>query len=150
MRQGIFLPDSASSADSLTVSVKSYVQSHASTSAHTLKIPNSGSHIPLFGHTNIKHTRIGMGIALLLQLVCLTKARRPEFLASDNEIIYICKPIMMMMVIMIIIITLIQRYTHTNLRASSASNSAQCYYLALSRFTQSRQSHTHTHKRQNI
>ena len=27
------------------------VQSHASASVHTLKIPNTGSHIPLFGHT---------------------------------------------------------------------------------------------------
>ena len=92
MRQGIFLPESAPSADSLTVSVKSYVQSHASTSAHMLKIPNSGSHIPLFGHTNIKHTQIGMGIALLLQLVCLTKARRPEFLTNDNEIYVYVNP----------------------------------------------------------
>ena len=111
MLQGIFLPQSTSSADSLTVSVKTCVQSHAPTSAHTLKIPSSGSHIPLFGHTKIMHTRIGMGIALLLQLVCLTKVRRPEFLTRDNEIIYVCEPIMMMMVIMIIIITLIQRYT---------------------------------------
>ena len=53
---------------------------------HTVKIPSSGSHIPLFGHTKILHTLIGMGIALLLQLVCLTKVRRPEFLTSDNEV----------------------------------------------------------------
>ena len=40
-------------------------RSHASTSVRTLKIPNTGSHIPLFGHTKIAHTLIAMGRAAL-------------------------------------------------------------------------------------
>ena len=31
----------------------------------TLEIPNTGSHMPLFGHTKILHTPIGMGSAAL-------------------------------------------------------------------------------------
>ena len=41
VRQGIFLPESTISADSLTVSVHPRVQSHAFTSVRTLKIPQS-------------------------------------------------------------------------------------------------------------
>ena len=52
--QGIFLPESTSSADSLTV------QSHASTSVLTSKIPTLAA-IPLSGHMKILHTLIGMG-----------------------------------------------------------------------------------------
>ena len=46
LRQGIFLPESTFSADSFTVSVYPHVQSHASTSVRTLKIPWS---MPEFG-----------------------------------------------------------------------------------------------------
>ena len=52
----IFLPESTFSADSLTVSIHPHVQSHALTSVHMLKIPQSMS---LFGglwkHYNIQH-----------------------------------------------------------------------------------------------
>ena len=60
--QGIFLPESTSSADPLTV------QSHASTSVLTSKIPTLAA-IPLSGHTKIPHTLIGMGSAALVAAV---------------------------------------------------------------------------------
>ena len=43
------------------------MQSHASTSVCTLKIPNTGlvAATPLFGHRKIPHTLIGMGSAAL-------------------------------------------------------------------------------------
>ena len=41
------------------------VQSQASTSASTLKIPNTDGHTPLPGHTKIRHTLIGTGSAAL-------------------------------------------------------------------------------------
>ena len=44
VRQGIFLPESTFSADSLTVSVHLRVQSYVLTSVSTLKIPSIGSH----------------------------------------------------------------------------------------------------------
>ena len=47
-----FFSQSTSSANSLTVSV----QSHASTSTHMLKIPNTGSHTTALTHENTAHT----------------------------------------------------------------------------------------------
>ena len=41
------------------------VQSHQLTSVHTLKIPNTGSHIPLSGHTDILQSLVEMGSAAL-------------------------------------------------------------------------------------
>ena len=46
-----------------------HVQSYASTSVRTFKIPNTGSHIPLFGHTKTLHTPIGVGSAALAAAV---------------------------------------------------------------------------------
>ena len=48
MRQGIFLPESTSGADSVMSPYSPHVRSHASTSVHMLKIPNSGSHMAIF------------------------------------------------------------------------------------------------------
>ena len=62
--KGDILPESTSNADSLTVSAQ-----HASTSVPTLKIPNTGSHIPLFGHTKTLHTLVGMGSPALAAAV---------------------------------------------------------------------------------
>ena len=42
------------------------VQSHASTPVCTLKIPPKLAAIPLFGHTSILHSLIGMGRAVLV------------------------------------------------------------------------------------
>ena len=60
------------------VSTAPRVQSHASTSVRTLQIPNTGSHsLPLFGHTKILQTLIGMGsAALAAALPYLGKATR--------------------------------------------------------------------------
>ena len=69
MRQDIFLPVSTTSgADSPTVFVQPGVQSHASTSVRTLKIPMLAA-VPLFGHTKILHTLLGMGSAALAAAV---------------------------------------------------------------------------------
>ena len=61
MQQGIFLLESASSADSLTVFVWSPRVISCIKFVCTLKITNTGSHIPLFGHTKILYTLIRMG-----------------------------------------------------------------------------------------
>ena len=45
------------------------MQLHASTSVCMLKLPNTGSHITLFGHAKILHTLIGMGSAALVAAV---------------------------------------------------------------------------------
>ena len=42
---------------------------HALTAVRTLKIPNTGSHIPLLVYTNILHTLTGMGSAALAAVV---------------------------------------------------------------------------------
>ena len=60
MQQGIFLLESTSSADSLTVSVRSLRAIIYIKFVCTLKIPDTGSHIPLFGHTKILYTLIEM------------------------------------------------------------------------------------------
>ena len=46
-----------------------HVQLHTFTTAYMLKIPNAGSHIPLFVHTQILHTLVDMSRALVLQLL---------------------------------------------------------------------------------
>ena len=53
----------------------SRVQSHASISVCTLEIPNTDSHIPLFGHRKVLHTLIGMGSASLAAAVPYSKRR---------------------------------------------------------------------------
>ena len=67
------------------------VQSHALTSARTLKIPSTSSHTTVWTYENTAQTE-GMGIALLLRLLCLSKVRRPEFPKRDNinEVLKIC------------------------------------------------------------
>ena len=62
------------------------VQSHASTYVRTLKISNTGSYIPLFGHAKIC-THWQKWVALLLRLLCLTWVRRPELPARDSEVL---------------------------------------------------------------
>ena len=68
------------------------VQSHASASVRTLKIPNTGSHIyiSLFGHTKILHTSRNW-VALLLRLMCLTQVTRPKSSARDKESLNTCQ-----------------------------------------------------------
>ena len=46
------------------------VQSYASTSGRTLKIPNTGSHTIVWTQENTLHTFIGMGSAALTALNC--------------------------------------------------------------------------------
>ena len=57
------------------------VRSDSSTSVRRLKIQNQ-SHIPLFGHTKIVRTMIGMGGTALVAAVPYP-VRRPEFPARD-------------------------------------------------------------------
>ena len=52
VRLGIFLPGSTSSADSYGVRTAPRVQSHASTSERTLKIPITGSHTIVWTREN--------------------------------------------------------------------------------------------------
>ena len=54
--KGFFIPESASNADCLTVSLQPRVQSHAATSVSTLQIPNIGSHTIVWTHGNTAHT----------------------------------------------------------------------------------------------
>ena len=49
------------------------VQSHASTPARTLKIPSTGSCIPLSGHTKMLHSLVGMGSAALAAAAALPR-----------------------------------------------------------------------------
>ena len=58
-RQGFF-SQSQLLVQTLTLFFSPVVQSQASTSVRTLKIPNTGIDIPLSGHTKILHTPIGM------------------------------------------------------------------------------------------
>ena len=64
--QGIFLPESPSSADSLTVSVQTRISIclYINICAH-VNNPKSLAAIPLIGHTKTLHTLIGMGSAAL-------------------------------------------------------------------------------------
>ena len=55
--------------DSLVSPYSPHVQSHVSTSVHTLKIPSTVSHVPLFGHMKILHSLVGMGSAALVAAV---------------------------------------------------------------------------------
>ena len=61
------------------------VQSHASKSGRTLKIPDTGSHT-LFAHTEILHTLIGMGSAALAAAAPFP-GKATQFPESDNEIL---------------------------------------------------------------
>ena len=49
--------------------VQTRVLSHASTHMRTLKIPNTGKHVALFGHTEILHTLTGTGSSALAAAV---------------------------------------------------------------------------------
>ena len=64
----VFIPESISSADSLTVSIKPPVQSHALASVCMIKIPNSGSYTVVWTPT-LLHTLVGMGSAALAPTV---------------------------------------------------------------------------------
>ena len=61
------------------------VQLHSSTSARTLQISNIGSHAIIWTPENT-YTHWQKWVALLLQLLCLTQVRRPEFPARDKEV----------------------------------------------------------------
>ena len=65
VQQGIFLPESAFSADA--VHTAPHVQAHASTSVPTLKIPNTGNYTN--GCMEIQHTLIGMDSTALAAAV---------------------------------------------------------------------------------
>ena len=62
------------------------VQSHASTSVCTYK-SQTLSAIPLFGHTKILHTLIGMGSAALAAAELYQVIKRSKFPARDNEVL---------------------------------------------------------------
>ena len=69
MRQGIFLPESSSSAHSLTVSEQPRcANTGINICAHVKKSPTLTA-APLFGHTEILHTLVGMGSAVLAAAV---------------------------------------------------------------------------------
>ena len=65
-RQGIFIPESTSRVDIFSYGVRTApcVQSHASTTVRVKKSQTLEA-IPLFGHTKILHTLVGMGSAAL-------------------------------------------------------------------------------------
>ena len=64
------------------------VQSLASTSERTLKIPNTGSHTIVWTHESTAHAdRNAYSIALLWCLLCLTRVWRPVFPAREKEIL---------------------------------------------------------------
>ena len=89
VRQGIFLPESAFSADSLSRCSYSYrVQSHAFTSVRTLNIPSTGS--PTFvGTHEISPALLAMGSAALAAVVMpypgkATRFSREGLMKSNN------------------------------------------------------------------
>ena len=82
-----FFSQSPSSANSFRASVQpTCVQSHASRSVCTLKIPNTGSHTTVLD-TWKYHTDWQERVVLLLQLLCLTQVRWPKFSAKDKEVL---------------------------------------------------------------
>ena len=82
-----FFSQSPSSANSFRASVQpTCVQSHASRSVCTLKIPNTGSHTIVLD-TWKYHTDWQERVVLLLQLLCLTQVRWPKFSARDKEVL---------------------------------------------------------------
>ena len=84
MRQEIFLPESTSGADSLYGVRTAPVCNQIQHLCVRYKSPTLAA-IPLFGHTKILHTLIRVGSAAQ-RLLCLTRIRRPEFPARNNEI----------------------------------------------------------------
>ena len=62
------------------------MQSHAPTAVRPLKISNTGSHIPLFGHMKILHTLVGMGSAALAAAVASPRQGDPNFPPGINEV----------------------------------------------------------------
>ena len=69
MRQGIFLPKSTFSADSLTVSVQPPCAVVCINICAHVKKSQTLTAIPLLGHRKILHTLIGMGSAALAAAV---------------------------------------------------------------------------------
>ena len=63
MWQGIFLPESAPSADSLTVSVQPSCAIARINICRTLNIPSAGNQIPSFGNLKLLHMLVGTGSA---------------------------------------------------------------------------------------
>ena len=76
------LPESTSSADFYGVCPAPSVQSHASTSVHTLKIPNPGSHT-----TQQYHIHQQEWVVLLLPLLCPTWVMQPAFPTRDKDVL---------------------------------------------------------------
>ena len=64
MWQGIFLPELIFSSDSYGVHTAQCAITHINIHMH-VKIPNAGSHIPLFRHAEILHTLVEVGSAAL-------------------------------------------------------------------------------------
>ena len=69
MQQGIFLPKSASSADSLMMSVQPLACNHMHQHLCARYKSQTLAAIPPFGHTKILHTVTGMGSAALVGAV---------------------------------------------------------------------------------
>ena len=65
------------------------MQSHAPVSVGTLKFPNIGSDIALFGHLEILHTLTGMGSAALADAVPYP-GKGTRIFRKDKEILKIC------------------------------------------------------------
>ena len=84
MRQGIFLPRSTFSADSLTVSV----QPPCASESARVKKKRTLAAIPLFGHTKILHTLIGMSSTALAAAVPYS-GKGTRFSLSNNEVLTI-------------------------------------------------------------
>ena len=66
MQQGIFLPESTFSANSLTVFVQPPCAIAWLNISVCVKDPHTLAAVPLFGHMEIQHTLIGMGSAALV------------------------------------------------------------------------------------
>ena len=82
-----FCPESAFSADSLTVSVQSpCVIACFSICAHD-KNPKHWQPLLLFAQTEILHTPIGMSRAAPVAAVPYPDTRRPEFPVMDNKVL---------------------------------------------------------------
>ena len=79
MRQGIFLPESTFSADSLTVSVHLRVQKHALTYVHTLKIRCSCQSSVDYGNTKTPSMHSKLSSATLSQLAFPGGKSNPNF-----------------------------------------------------------------------
>ena len=86
MRQGIFLPESTSGADSLTVSAEppcAITCINICAHVNFFFLPNTGNHTIVW-----THSLIGMKwVALLLRLLYFIHLSRPEFRTWDKELL---------------------------------------------------------------